>query len=187
MGSYLIQKASTFRTIDRNIDKLYDSIISIYWSVLSVVPGFDDLFVDSFNSEDGIDTLSSTYVYNSDEKLLTKPALSNLVLVTITWNASAINPSKIFSVIEIETMDSFILGSDIQIYESTDNGGHYSFVPNLETYQTIDLIGYDKVYFIRGELNNVPEYNDKRIKTKVICSSLKNIKLKGIATGVSYS
>jgi len=187
MGNPLIvSNATKLRSVYNDLNKLQNSIVNLYWSVFSTNQGFNDIFTDQFDTQDGIDQTYSNYIFDSTNKCLIKPSLTNLVLVTKTWECSQINPNRAFTVIEIETVDEIQLGVDVTIKMSTDSGLHYTELTPLEIYQTVDISDYNKLYFIRGDISTLPQLDNNQIKTMVTCSLTKNIKLHGVASGVSY-
>ena len=181
-----ISDSTKLRSVVSDLNKIQNSIINLYWSVFSTVIGFNDTFTDRFDTQTGIDQSNSNYVFDDVNQCVVKPSLTNLVITTVTWECSQINPNQAYVVIEIETSDEFQLGVDIIIKISTNDGDSYTTITSLSIYQIVDITSYNKRYYIRGDVPDLPNLDSNQIKSMVICSLTKNIKLHGLATGVSY-
>jgi hypothetical protein len=143
---------------------------------------FNDIMTDRFDSEEGIDKSRSYYTFDSVNKSISRPPLTNLVIVTKSWESSELNPTSMYCILEIECQSSIQFGVDILIQFSTDDGLHYIEVSPLSIFKEVGFVKY-----IRGDVSGLTSYDAGIIRTKVTCASQKGIKLKALATGVRFS
>ena len=173
--------SSTLRNLVGDLSHIEANLINIYWNTYSINLGFNDIFTDRYDTEDGVDKLHSTYTYDTVNHCIAMPQLTSLILSTVSWSASEINPNSAYCVIEIDTQVVVQLGVDITFQISTDGGTHYSIISPLSVLKTIGTIKY-----IRGYITGLISYGSDQIKTKITCLQTKNIKIRALATGVRY-
>ena len=146
--------STNLRSYLDDLNKIENSIIALYWSVYSINMSFNDMFIDRYDTEEGIDKARSYYTYNAVEKYIIKPSLTNLVLTTISWTSSKIGPTSAYCVLEIDSKEDIQPRVDITIQISTDGGTHYSVISSPSIYKTFGDIKY-----IRGDISGIPNYS----------------------------
>jgi hypothetical protein len=129
----------------------------------------------------GVFTKGSIPVVNSITPTYVTAALPNTELITDSWLASAINPTRAQCVIKCKLLDSITLSTDLTVYISTDNGTNYEQVTNLQT-----LSGADGYSYITGTKSGLVARGSNMMKTKVVVSNFKVIQIYGICVAVDY-
>jgi hypothetical protein len=177
-----VSNSTTLKQYLNSLDKLENSVTSLYWSVYSLNMNFNDIMTDRFDSEEGIDKSRSYYIFDSVNRSISRPSLTNLVIVTKPWESSELNPTSMYCIVELECQSSIQFGLDVLIQFSTNDGLNYIEVSPLSIFKEVGFVKY-----IRGTLSGLTRYNTGIIRTKITCASQKGIKLKALATGVRFS
>ena len=154
-----------------------DAFMQIAWDTYNEDIAFDDLYVDDFTDQTGIDTVNSTATYSSGYYSNTA-----MVLISNGWEASVNNPTTAYCVLDIEPIDSVTYNIDAKAWVSIDDGSHYEQV-TLES-SAFRVTGNHN--YVRGDISGITARADKTIRIKVTGHNNKSIKLHGWACGVKY-
>ena len=160
-----------------NMPDIEDALIMMGWEVYSQDIAFDDIYIDDFTDETGIDTGNSTATYSSSGSYYSNTAM---VLISNSWEASVNNPTSAYCVIDLEPVDAVTLNTDVNAWISIDDGSNYEQI-NLDA--AFRVSGSHN--YIRGDLSGITAQTDKTIRLKVTGHNDKSIKLHAWSIGVT--
>ena len=163
-----------------NMPDIEDALIMMGWEVYSQDIAFDDIYIDDFTDETGIDTGNSTATYSSSGSYYSNTAM---VLISNSWEASVNNPTSAYCVIDLEPVDAVTLNTDVKAWISIDDGSNYEQI-TLES-SPFRIIGAHN--YIRGDVSSITARTDKTIRIKLTGYNTKSIKLHGWGCGVKYA
>jgi hypothetical protein len=156
-----------------------ECVPSPYW-VLSggFVPGTSTALDIAVGFQSGIDGVPSISKFSID---YTK-ASSNLTFITKTWMVSNNNPSHVFCLLVIESVESLTLDTDLKVWVSMDDGVNYEQVTGLSIVKTD---GDKKL--IRGDKSGLTARDNNKMKMKITSHNQKFLKLLTVGCGVRYT
>jgi hypothetical protein len=147
----------------------------IGWDVYSTETLLDDVNINSFKDQSGVDTvLSSNENYDAGNDWWRAS-----LLVTCAWEASILNPSIAYCIVRIEPQESYTLGTDFQAHISTTDGVFYE---EFEEWELFREIGNSD--FIRGDISVLSAMGDQTIRFKLAVNNSKDIPIAAISLGV---
>ena len=170
--------SNRFRQIELNI-------INMAWELFSTNTLFDDIYIDNFMDNSGINENLSIYQYDVNNHYIEmlNPTI-DITLITNVWVSTFTNPAASYCFIKL------ILPSnnyDLQSYISVDNGQNFYEYSNLYEYLSFtSIINNLDIVYLRGDVVDIPQTDDNRIIFKITTSNLNNVYIDAISCGLSY-
>jgi len=108
-------------------------------------------------------------------------AASNMTYISKSWEASQINPTSAFCLLDIETTESLVLDTDLKAWVSMDDGANYEQITGL-----IVLLASGNRQVLTGNKTGLTARSDQTMRIKVTTANSKEVRLHGVALGVRY-
>lgn len=161
-----------------NISHIESNQSMIAWDIYSSSTTFDDININDFEDQSGVDTtLSQNQIYDAGNDWWRAS-----VLVTCSWEASVVNPSACYTVVRVEAQESYTAGTDFKAYVSTTDGTFWEEFEDLDVYREWG----SNTDFLRGDISVLSAMGDQTMRLK-LTNAGKDIPIAAVSLGVKYS